>query len=574
MREFCGRVDKEGQEVDILGDEKLIKTCKQVGSGDGTPPKGATVYVHYVGNLATGSKFDSSRDRDEPINFIIGTGQVIKGWEHGIASMRKGERSTLKIHHSLAYGEDGKAPVIPPAATLIFDVELLSWTSYTDISETKTKTLMKQTVVTPENEYTKPVYESELVVDIHQAEPIAADFEEEQQDNNGATVTATKLRTGVKVTIGEEDVPAALELALKSMVQGETSRFIVETNAPGLAPLPKWDTIGVEGEPEKLCVVVTLVSFVSPKQMYECQTPADKVKEGEKRKADGNTLYKAKKFKRAAAKYEAGLAFVEGDDAELKKVRLPLLTNLAAVQLEMQQNFFAAKNCEKALEIDPVNMRAILRKAKANRLRADFEAARADAEHALSLDANSKEAKAELEQVDKALKLQKQKDKKTYQGMFDKLAKKAPVQERTAAPKAAESSSAPDLEFKDSVEHTLHIQKCSLPEAVGEYRLNTKKLHRNSPFWERVSDRQDEAAWRIFSDPHSRWKFGLFTEMESGLGYVKSQDPHDMKVMPNEVSQWVHVAESGEWEPDADTVVSTTPAVAAAGPEVAEPTAA
>ncbi|MBA2628272.1 MAG: FKBP-type peptidyl-prolyl cis-trans isomerase [Gemmatimonadales bacterium] len=110
---------------------KLITTAsglqyEEVAVGTGAAAvAGREVAVHYTGWLTNGTKFDSSHDRGQPYQFVLGERSVIDGWDEGVAGMKVGGKRKLVVPPSLGYGPEGRPPVIPPAATLVFDVELM-----------------------------------------------------------------------------------------------------------------------------------------------------------------------------------------------------------------------------------------------------------------------------------------------------------------------------------------------------------------------------------------------------------------------------------------------------------------
>jgi tetratricopeptide (TPR) repeat protein len=116
--------------------------------------KNKSVEVHYTGYLLDGKKFDSSRDRNEPIEFVLGTGKVIKGWDEGIALMSVGDKYRLIIPPDLAYGSKGAGNIIPPDAVLIFDTELMSVGEPKEpIADILLQTIIEQDVQTAIDQY-------------------------------------------------------------------------------------------------------------------------------------------------------------------------------------------------------------------------------------------------------------------------------------------------------------------------------------------------------------------------------------------------------------------------------------
>jgi FKBP-type peptidyl-prolyl cis-trans isomerase len=401
------------------------------GSGWEMPKKGADVSVHYVGTLLDGSKFDSSRDRGDPFNFKLGQGAVIKGWDKGVATMKKGEKSLFTIAASHAYGESGSPPKIPANATLQFEIELLSWTSEEDVT---TGGEVKKTVVQEGKGWEKP-------------------------DELAKCTVKYSCKVGDKYVIGGDtpaeatldlasvDVPEGVVEALKKMKKGERASVRVASEYG----------YGKEGNsklgiPSNAALVydIELVDFPEAPKTYSMKND-EKVEHGNKLKEVGNAFFKKDQLKRARHFYdEASKLFQHEKNLEgaIKKqvdqLSVAAKGNLAACALKQGDYSETVKVSTEVLALDSGNVKVLFRRAQAYHNRKDYDEALEDLKSIIEKEGKTTAVVSKLmKEVKAELAKERSAQAKLFGGMFNKIslvsdneiaqAKKAAAEKKPAA---------------------------------------------------------------------------------------------------------------------------------------------
>ena len=231
----------------------------------------------------------------------------------------------------------------------------------------------------------------------------------------------------LEVVLGEERLPVGIERAIISMKKGEKASFRIRSDYG----------YGVQGNAEKnvppnatLLVDITLNSWDAEKPNWELKAP-ERFEKSEKKKEEGNEFFKQGKYELAFKKYQKALSYVnvevdfktDLDKAKSKKLKVPILLNMAQVQTKLKNYQDTVGYCEKVLDIDDINIKAYFRRGQAWQALSEFERAEADFLKAKELDPQNKEIQNSLAILRKRVKEQEQKDKKLFSSMFSGIGK-------------------------------------------------------------------------------------------------------------------------------------------------------
>jgi len=393
-------------EIDLSGDGKVTKLILQEGVGEETPEDGCRVSLHYTGKLTDGKQFDSSVERNEPFEFDLGKGSVIKAFDMGVASMKKGEKCVLTCASEYAYGESGSPPNIPPNSTLIFELELLGWKGE-DLSPAKNEGIIRY-IIAKSSKRSSPK-EGSLVKIKLKGSYEGRTFEERDVDFN--------LGEG-----SEQNIQEGVEIALEKFKEGEKSRLVIA---------PKY-AFGSKGHDEykipadaKVEYEVELLTFEKVKGSWEMDDE-EKMVQAKLLKEQGNKYLKEGKLELALKKYNRSKNYLSGfkENEECNQLQTAIHSNLALVYLKQNNNDEVIANCNKVLELDPNNIKALYRRGQISLLAQNFEAAIADFNRVMVLEPTNKAAQNQIIVTKHKVSEYKEREKKLYSNMFAKFAAK------------------------------------------------------------------------------------------------------------------------------------------------------
>ncbi|XP_066956604.1 LOW QUALITY PROTEIN: peptidyl-prolyl cis-trans isomerase FKBP4-like [Macrobrachium rosenbergii] len=400
-----------GEETNLIDltpnkDGGVLKEILRSGEGEEGPLQGDKVFVHYVGTLEDGSKFDSSRDRGDKFSFTLGKGEVIKAWDLGVASMKKGELARLTCASAYAYGENGSPPKIPPNSTLIFEIELFEWRGE-DLSPKEDGGIIRRNIKQGEG-YQTP--NDGAIVDVHVVGRVNGTVFDERE---------------VKFPLGEgteHNIPEGLERAIERFKKGEKSSIRLA---------PKY-AFGSAGNPSlnvppgaSLEYEVELRSFEKAKESWEMDQE-EKIDQAKVCKDRGTLFFKQDKFRLAVKQYKKIIDLLQYDSglddekkAESHSVLLAGHLNLAMTYLKLKDNSHAREHATKALELDSSNIKALFRRGQANLNMGDAVQAQKDFQACLDLEETKKKKKNKLQICSAESKLTPIEGEVSLWGMFE-----------------------------------------------------------------------------------------------------------------------------------------------------------
>ncbi|KAM3621263.1 uncharacterized protein V6R79_008607 [Siganus canaliculatus] len=399
----------KGVDVTPNKDQGVIKVVRRQGIDGDRPMIGDKVTLHYTGKLLSGRKFDCSRERKETFSFNVGKGQVLKAWDIGVLSMQRGEVCTLLCKPEYAYGLVGNPDKIPPSSSVVFEMELLSFEGemLTDDGGILRRIKVKGDGYNNPNDGAR--------VDVH------------LEGSCGGRLFDCRDVSFIVSEADDKGVPLGVDRAMDKMQKGECCLLYLQ---------PKY-AFGSEGKPEykigpdkEVIYEVTLKDFQRAKESWEMDLN-EKLDLAGTVKHKGNQYFKAGRHYQAVIQYQRIVSWLEmecgsGKDQQMKTQDFLLTShlNLAMCFLRMKEFSQVVENCNKVLELDECNEKALYRRGMARLLRNEFSLAMADFQKVLQVNPSNRAACGQISICQSKIKEHHEQDKRTYANMFQKFAER------------------------------------------------------------------------------------------------------------------------------------------------------
>lgn len=385
-------------------DGSVTKTIIKQGKGADKPYHGSKVHVHYVGRLLDGTVFDSSREKPGYFSFQLGVGQVIKGWDLAIPTMKKNEICEIKVAPLYAYGKSGFPPSIPENATLIFEIELLGW---------------EDEIITPDGGVTKCIIKegdgiTKPNLDARVKAHIRGSFDGTLFDERDIDFV---IGDGFK-----EDIVDGIEKALLKMKKHERARIYIK-------PEYGFGEIGHEKfnvpPNTRIQYEITLYSFEKALEIYGMNYN-EKLVKAQLLKDRALLHFKSGRYEKAIHFYDRIITMVNINklDSDFDRglpFKVSSLSNISMCHLKLKDYPNAIKYCQKVLDIEPNNVKANFRIAEAYAGFHDYLNAISYFEKTLQIEPGNTSAKKQLHSAKDSYKKEAEKEKKLYSNIFAKM---------------------------------------------------------------------------------------------------------------------------------------------------------
>ncbi|XP_057776541.1 70 kDa peptidyl-prolyl isomerase-like isoform X4 [Salvia miltiorrhiza] len=439
---------KVGQEREI-GSKGLRKKLLKRGVNWESPQFGDEVTFHYVGTLCEdGSIFASTRTTNEPVTFKLGHDNIVKGLDHGIVTMRKGEIASFMLHPELAYGVSGTTGV-PSNSIVQFEVELLSWITVVDIC--KDGGIIKKILET--GEQIGPPGELDEVCG-HFCPALTKALKTMKRGERANLIVQPKFRYTAMLEDGtvferkgfddeqplqfitdEEQVVAGLDRAVSTMKKNECALITISPEYGVGSTEVKMDLSSVQPS-STILYEVEMLDFIREKAPWELSTP-ERIEAAVRRKEEGNQLFKIGKYQRAAKKYEKAVDYVsqdvpytDDDEKIVKPLMLSCWSNGAACCLKLNNFREAIDLCSKILNAESCNVKALYRRAQAYMGVAELLLAELDIKKALEVDPQNREVWLMQKNLKQLQAQNNKQDAKLYRAMFSSKSEDACIAEK------------------------------------------------------------------------------------------------------------------------------------------------